>query len=134
MERLIKWMVMGFSIMVIQPSGRLNSIGENPLTIHFIHRSIAYILVLLIFIWTFRALKTRSTPAFARWRIIPVILVIAQLLLGIFTVLTSTRIRIARWNIFEWMAQLHQLVAILLLLSLIGALFFIHAKKRSNQR
>ncbi|MFL5741873.1 MAG: COX15/CtaA family protein [Flavisolibacter sp.] len=116
-----------------RPEGWI-SIIENPITIHFIHRSIAYLLVLLIFIWTFRALKTRATPAFSRWRIIPAVLVVAQLLLGIFTVLTSTRIRIARWNIFEWMAQLHQLGAIFLLLSFIGALFFLHAKKRSNQR
>ena len=60
-----------------------------------------------------------------RW---PLILVSLQVLLGILTVLSSTGIIPGVWGIFEWMAQLHQLVAMLLLLSLIQLLYLIREK------
>lgn len=105
---------------------------ENPIVIQFIHRSIAYLLVILIFTWFFRSFKTQASSAFAKARWFPVFLVLLQVCLGIFTVLTSIRIRPAKWNIFEWMAQLHQLVAISLLLSLIANLFFLQGKQKAK--
>jgi cytochrome c oxidase assembly protein subunit 15 len=105
---------------------------ENPIVIQFIHRSIAYLLAILIFTWFFCSFKTKASPAFAKARWFPVILVLLQVSLGIFTVLTSIRIRPAKWNIFEWMAQLHQLVAIFLLLSLIANLFFLQGKQKAK--
>jgi len=107
---------------------------NNPVVIQFIHRSFAYLLVILIVIWMIRTFKTNSSPAFARARWFPVIFVLVQLTLGIFTVLTSTQIRPAKWNIFEWMAQLHQLVAIFLLLSLTAALFFLQGKQKAKTK
>ena len=107
---------------------------KNPIVIQFIHRSIAYLLVLLIFIWAIRALKTEASPSFAKARWIPAFFVLIQLVLGILTVLTSIRIRPAKWNVFEWMAQLHQLVAIFLLLSLIAALFFLQGKRNAKTK
>ena len=114
-----------------RPEG-MRSIIENPIVIQFIHRSIAYLLVVLIFIWTIRAFKMKASPAFARARKVPILFVLLQVTLGIFTVLTSTRIRPAIWNIFETTAQLHQLVAILLLLSLIAVLFFLQGKQKAK--
>ena len=108
------------------------SIVENRIVIHFIHRSIAYLLFVLVFIWTVKALKTKPSSAFAKARMVPALLVTLQLLLGIFAILTSVRIRPARWNLFEWMAQLHQLVAILLLLSLFGNVFFLQGKQNAK--
>ncbi|MGZ4010768.1 MAG: COX15/CtaA family protein [Flavisolibacter sp.] len=105
------------------------SIIDNPIVIQFIHRSIAYLLVILISIWTIRAYRTKASPAFAKARWIPALIVVVQLALGIFTVLTSARIRPTKWNVFEWMAQLHQLVAIFLLLSLIAMLFLVRGKR-----
>jgi heme a synthase len=109
-------------------------IVNNPIVIQFIHRSIAYLLVLFILIWTIRALKVKASPSFMKVRWIPAVFVLIQLMLGIFTVLTSIRIRPAKWNAFEWLAQLHQLVAILLLLSLITALFFLQGKQNLKTR
>jgi len=114
-----------------RPEG-LRSIIENRIVIHFIHRMLAYLLVILIFIWTIKAFRTRSTTAFAKARIFPVVFVVLQILLGIFSVFSSVKIRPAKWNIFEWMAQLHQLVAILLLLSLSGMLYFLQGKRNAN--
>lgn len=116
-----------------RPEG-LVSIIENRIVIHFIHRSLAYLLVLLVVIWTFTAFRKNASPAFSKWRWAPVILVSIQTILGIYTALTSIRIRPAKWNVFEWMAQGHQLVAILLLLSLIGVLFFLQNKKLNPNR
>jgi len=106
------------------------SIIDNPIVIQFIHRSIAYFLVILIVIWTIRAFRTHASPAFVNSRWIPALIVLVQLALGIFTVLTSVRIRPTKWNVFEWMAQLHQLVAIFLLLSLIAMLFMVGGKRK----
>lgn len=111
---------------------RAISIIENPIVIQFIHRSIAYLLFLLIIVWIIRTFKTQVSLSFSKARWFPVVFVLIQVSLGIFTVLTSTRIRPAKWNIFEWMAQLHQLVAICLLLSLIANLFFLQGKQKAK--
>jgi len=105
------------------------SIIDNPIVIQFIHRSVAYLLIILVMVWIFKTFKIQVSAAFRRVRWVPVICVILQSILGVLTVLTSIWIRPAKWNLFEWMAQLHQLVAIFLLLSLIGALFFLHGKQ-----
>jgi heme a synthase len=107
---------------------------ENPIVIQFIHRSIAYLLVVLIIVWMIRSLKTASTPAFEKARWIPAVFVFIQVALGVFTVLTSICIRPAIWNVFEWMAQLHQLVAILLLLSLFAVLYFLQGKQKAKTK
>ena len=98
--------------------GLLNLL-DNSITIHFIHRGLAYILVVLIILMTVKLFKQESTATLKKWRAWPLILVLIQLLLGIFSVLTSLRIVPNQWGIYEWMAQLHQIVAMLLLASLI---------------
>lgn len=110
------------------------SIVDNPIVIQFIHRSIAYLLAILILIWIIPAFKTKASSAFAKARWLPILLVLIQITLGVFTVLTSTRIRPAKWNIFEWMAQLHQLVAIFLLFSLITCLFLLQGKQNPKTK
>ncbi|HEY6954625.1 MAG TPA: COX15/CtaA family protein, partial [Flavisolibacter sp.] len=64
----------------------LVSIIDNPIVIQFIHRSIAYLLVILIVIWTIRAYRTNASPVFAKARWIPALIVVVQLTLGILTV------------------------------------------------
>ena len=65
---------------------------------------------------------------FSSSRVLPLVFVLVQTTLGILTVLTSVNIRVARWNEFEWMAQLHQFTALLLLLSLLLAAFLTQNK------
>ncbi|MFN2457755.1 MAG: COX15/CtaA family protein [Chitinophagaceae bacterium] len=104
------------------------SIIENPVTIQTIHRLIAYLLVLLIFLWTVKAFKQTRPILFKKVRLLPAVFVILQLLLGIFTVLSSVQIRANKWNNFEWLALFHQLTALSLLLSLVLALFILRKK------
>lgn len=107
-----------------EQEGLLNFI-DNRILIHFIHRGLAYLLVVAIVLLSVRLYKTTGSAWLNHARKWPLILVIAQVLLGIFSVLTSTSIIPGVWGIFEWMAQLHQLVAMLLLLSLVQLLFLI---------
>ena len=97
--------------------GMLNLL-ENGITIHFIHRSLAYILVILIIVWTWKAYRTSGSKLLSKTRWLPLFLVIVQMLLGIYSVLTSLKIVPNRWGVFEWLAEAHQLTAMFLLLSL----------------
>jgi heme a synthase len=102
------------------------------ITTHFIHRNLAYILVILVIAWTVMAYRGRLTPAFRKIGWMPLGFVLLQAGLGILTVLSSTGIRAYKWNYFEWMAQLHQLVALFLLMSLIHVLFLLYPKQNLN--
>ena len=99
---------------------------------HFIHRTLAYVLVLLVLAWSIKAARIKGTPAFKRTRWLPLLFVLIQTTLGIFTVLFSSGISAYEWNRFEWMAQLHQLVALFLLLSLFHSLFLLSPKQKLN--
>jgi cytochrome c oxidase assembly protein subunit 15 len=112
-----------------QPTAALNFI-DNKILIHFIHRGLAYILFILIVLWTVKLFHTKGTPLFEKTKWLPLIIVIAQALLGIFTVLTSPGIIPGRWGTFEWMAQLHQLTGMLLLLATVWMLYIIRKIQR----
>ena len=113
------------SNMLSSPDGLLNLI-ENRITIHFFHRSLAYLLFILILIWTWKAVKINGSNLKSRW--FPFLLVTIQVVLGIFSVLTSVQIVPNHWGIFEWLAQFHQLIAMFLLLSLIWMAYLIKTK------
>lgn len=114
-----------------RPEGWISLI-ENPIVIHFVHRSIAYLIFLMILIWYFRSLKVPTTTQFKVVRLLPLVIVVIQICLGIFTVLTSTHIRVTKWNEFEWIAEFHQIIGICLLLSILTALFYIQLKEKAN--
>ena len=97
---------------------------ENKTTIHFVHRGLAYTLLILIIIYSVKLFRAPSASVlFSKVRSWPLFLVVLQVLLGIFSLLTSTGIVPNRWGTFEWMAQLHQVTGMLLLLSLVAVLF-----------
>lgn len=104
----------------------LAALADHPLVVHFIHRSLAAILVLLVAAWTVRAraaVKSAPCSALARWWSFPAVLVGLQALLGILTVVTSPQARHNGFGLFEALAEAHQLVAMSLLLALLAALF-----------
>ncbi|HUC81312.1 MAG TPA: COX15/CtaA family protein [Flavisolibacter sp.] len=103
---------------------------NNPVTIHFIHRNLAYLLTVLVVAWTFVAAKEKRSTWFNRLKVLPLVLVAIQVALGVATVLTSTSKVPQKWGVFEWNAQLHQAVAMLLLLSL-TTVFYLHSSKKS---
>jgi cytochrome c oxidase assembly protein subunit 15 len=97
---------------------------ENKITIHFVHRGLAYTLLILIIIYSAKIFRAKTdSVVFNKARRIPLVLVTLQVLLGILSVLTSTGIIPNHWGTFEWLAQLHQITGMLLLLSLVAMLF-----------
>lgn len=101
---------------------------ENKITIHFFHRNIAYLFTILIIIWYYRAARVTGSSLFTATRFIPTFITFLQLLLGIVSVLTSPQIIPNHWRTFEWMAQLHQLGGMCLLLSLVWVLYLVRKK------
>jgi cytochrome c oxidase assembly protein subunit 15 len=98
---------------------------DNKILIHFIHRGLAYLILILILYWSMQLIRTKGSVLFEKTKRWPLYLVLAQVALGIASVLTSTGIVPGHWGAFEWMAQLHQLVGMLLLLSLVWTLYIV---------
>jgi cytochrome c oxidase assembly protein subunit 15 len=99
----------------------LNAI-DNKIFIHFVHRGLAYLILLLMILWTIQLYKTSGSKTYQVVRPIPSILVVLQVALGILTVLASSGIVSGHW-------ELHQLVGMMLLLSLVTTWYLIRAKK-----
>jgi heme a synthase len=114
------------------PDGLMSRSPVNDkISVHFMHRGIAYILLVLLVLWFVKAGKTASASATSllnktRWW--PVILVTAQVCLGIFTVLSAPLIVPGRFGTFEILAELHQMVAMFLLMSLMVNLYVVGKK------
>jgi cytochrome c oxidase assembly protein subunit 15 len=104
---------------------------SHPIAVQFIHRTLAYLLTGLIIAWALvvaRHLRNR-TSLLAAWRKWPLMLVLVQVVLGIFTVLYTTHTVAGQFGVFELLAQAHQLVALFLLVSLIVCLYGIRGRK-----
>ena len=101
---------------------------DNKILIHFIHRGLAYVLLVLVVIWSVKLYRIKGAALFEKTKWLPLIIVITQAVLGIVTVVTSSAIVPGYWGLFEWMAQLHQLTGMLLLLSVVWMLFIVRKK------
>ena len=96
----------------------------NPITIHFIHRGLAYLLVLLIGIWWFRSKSIVNNKLFSRLRIAVLLLLLLQVLLGILTLMNATYpSRLVLFGVS------HQFVAMVLLMIIVSLLFIIRKKQ-----
>ncbi len=99
---------------------------NNPFNVQFWHRMLAYILVVVAIIWTVKAFKvTRRAALFHRVRALPIVLIVIQLVLGIYTVLHAPRMGSSAFGSYELLAQLHQLVAMFLLMALFLNLYLL---------
>ncbi len=113
---------------MIPPGLMQNNWFSYPINVHFVHRSLAYILFAVIIIGFVRMRKAArqaqvtTLGSTALWTLI---LVIFQVLLGIFTVLSAPQIVPGHFGLFEMFAELHQLVAMSLLMSLVFSLYLI---------
>jgi cytochrome c oxidase assembly protein subunit 15 len=101
---------------------------DNTTLIHFIHRGLAYLILVLMVLWSIKLFKAAKTPSLQGAVKFPLLITLLQVVLGIASVLTSSTIVPGIWGSFEWMAQLHQLTGMLLLLSLVTILFLVRPK------
>jgi cytochrome c oxidase assembly protein subunit 15 len=100
----------------------LNFIG-NKIMIHFIHRNLAYLILIGVSIWTLRLFRSGIIRSQRMRLLFPLGLVLLQILLGILALLTAPGIVANRWVVFDWIAILHQLNGMLVLFSLIYAIY-----------
>lgn len=115
---------------MIQQEGGLLNLIDNKITIHFIHRGLAYLLLVFISILTIQLYRIKRSSLLNKTRWWPMFLILGQVVLGVIALLSSLQIVPNRWGMFEWMAQLHQLTAMLLLISLIWLLYIIKKEQR----
>lgn len=102
---------------------------ENKITVHFVHRNLAY-LIFILTVWLSVKLYGIKHPGkiFNSLKAIPLCLVVTQVLLGIFSLVSSPGIEPNRWGVFEWMAQLHQVAGMLFALSLVALLYVVRRR------
>ena len=117
------------------PEGIFNNgvnLVENRITIHFIHRALAYILFILTLLFTIKAFSRGGSGSYLRQtKLLPMLLITLQVLLGIFTVLTSTGIRPNHWVLFDWLAQFHQVIGLLFMMVMVWTLYITKVNRYS---
>ncbi len=103
---------------------------ENKIAVHFIHRGLAYLLLLLVVIWTIKSYRPSINSYYIqRFRTLPLFNVGLQVLLGIMTILLSTDIVPNHWVAFDWFALAHQVTAMLFALSMVFMLYVLQSKR-----
>lgn len=106
---------------------------SHPINVHFVHRTLAYILVVVTIAWFVhagKAAKMQPSTLLDKTRWWPLVLIIAQLLLGIFTVLSAPKITFGKFGQFETLAEIHQLVAMFFLMALLVSLYIVKPARR----
>ena len=92
----------------------------NPLTVHFVHRGLAYLLLSLIAVYWWRSRVISGYQFFSGLRTSMMLLVSLQVILGILTVVNATYTN--RLIVF---GVLHQFTAILLVMVIVSMLFVV---------
>ncbi len=138
-------------------SGRplIQDLAGNKITVHFIHRGLAYLLLLFVGVWTVLAARIPEEPRvpggglsgvdrsrgadgragmagnaiFYRLRWLPLLLILVQIILGICSLLTSPGIIPQQWVAFDWLAQFHQVTGLLFLLTMVGMLYLVKSTR-----
>ncbi len=105
---------------------------ENKILIHFIHRSVAYIILILIILWSIKLFKLPLVNSVKKYKWIPLGLVGFQIILGISSLYASKNIIANYWGSFEWLAIMHQLTGMMLVLTLIFYYFLMKSSKAAN--
>ena len=103
---------------------------EDKMLVQFIHRSLAYLLLLLTAWWSIALQRNEAAKNWlgkTRW--LPLGLLTCQVLLGILSLINSPGIIANRWVPFDSLALLHQLTAILFLLSMVFMVFISRRRK-----
>jgi heme a synthase len=96
---------------------------DHPLVIHFIHRNLAYVITVLLFIWTWKSFKIKGSTLFQQTKFWPFLLVLLQVILGVLTVVSAINTK----N-FLWLGVAHQFIAMLLLMSLLWMFYILGGK------
>ena len=106
----------------------LSNLVNNPITVHFIHRGLAYGLLLLTVVWWYRSAPAMGKALFNRLRTALLGITCSQVLLGILTVLNASYP-----NRLLWLGVSHQFTAMLLVMTITGLLYIVRNPQQSAQ-
>ncbi len=98
----------------------VKNFAYNPITIHFVHRGLAYILLGLIISWFWKARLVDGNRLFSKLRRSILLLVCVQVILGIVTVINATYP-----NRLVWLGVMHQFTAMLIVMVVVGLLYLV---------
>ena len=93
---------------------------ENKITIQLIHRSLAYLLMIMVFLWTIKAIRSKSNYLLNKTKWLPLIFILLQVVLGILTVIRSPF-----GNSLVWFGLAHQFTAMLFLITMMWMTFLV---------
>lgn len=100
---------------------------DNKIAVQFIHRTIAYLLTLFVFVWWIKAVKIKSNDLFNKTKWMPLFFILLQIVLGILTVIRSPF-----GNNLVWFGLTHQFTAMLFLISMVWMIFLIRSHLNYN--
>ncbi len=107
----------------------LTAFLENKTMIHFVHRNLAYLISILTILYTLVLNRFQGAgKIFNNLKAIPLLLVLFQVILGVFALVTSPGIQPNNWGTFEWIAQFHQVTGMLFALSLVALLYTVRRR------
>lgn len=89
----------------------VKNLVDNPIMIHFIHRGLGYVLLLLVSLYYFQSRKIIHHRLFSKLSNVFMLLFIAQVSLGILTVVNATD-----KTALVWLGVSHQFVAMIIVL------------------
>ncbi len=96
---------------------------NNKITIHFIHRGLAYLLLAFVVVFYFRSRTVSGNTIFQKFRNALLLLVFLQVVLGIFTVLN-----VSHTSAFVWLGVAHQFTAMLLVMCIVVLISLLRSK------
>lgn len=100
---------------------------NNPIMVHFVHRGLAYLLLIAVMVYFFTSLKQMGTKLLSRLNNCLLFLFLIQLTLGVLTVLNAPdKQRLV------WLGVSHQFVAMLIVLN-ITALYALLTPRQKQQ-
>ncbi|MBL7713337.1 MAG: COX15/CtaA family protein [Chitinophagaceae bacterium] len=109
----------------------LHILTDQPIVIHYIHRTLAYVLFVLVCVWfaqSRRLARQANSSLLLRASFSTLAFIVLQVLLGIITVLNAPLMTQNKFLRFELFAELHQMVAICLLMSLLLNFYLVKKK------
>jgi cytochrome c oxidase assembly protein subunit 15 len=96
------------------------NIINNQLAIHFFHRGVAYLLLLLTILFFLKSLKNNLKILFKNYLTSFLSLIMLQVLLGILTVINATN-----KSLFIFLGVAHQFIAMLIIMNLVVLLYLV---------
>ncbi|MEY3433030.1 MAG: hypothetical protein RL131_966 [Bacteroidota bacterium] len=96
---------------------------HDPLAVHFIHRTLAYVLVVVVGIWYAKAKRLNGGTWFEFTKKLPIVVVLVQVVLGILTVLNANDAKS-----LLWLGVAHQFTGMIFLLVMVALAYLIRKK------